>query len=300
MKSEPAIQTRQLTKVYAGRTVVDAVNLHVPRGSIYGYLGANGAGKTTTIRMLLNLHKADSGTIHVLNQPLSAFAAVAPRIGYAPGEIRLYDELTGLETLEYYQGFLSGPAVLRKPLCEALKMSADDLNKKVRYYSQGMKQKLLLIQAMQHDPELLILDEPSERLDPAIQMRLYEWLLGLKKRGRTIFFSSHNLPEVERLCDYIGIIKSGRLIVEEALDALKNRLKHKIRFVFTRPPDVLPEMPEAHWERLASDEAYLHYRGSIAPLWPQLSGLPVQQIDVPESPLEAFFMDYYRREGTVS
>ncbi len=300
MSAQIAIRTRNLSKSYNGVPAVQDINLQVPAGTIYGYLGANGAGKTTTIRMLLNLHKPDTGDIRMLNHAMDQFAHIAPRIGLAPSDIRLYDEMTGTETLNYFQRFLPGTAVLRPKMCDALRMTERDLNKKVRYYSQGMKQKLLLIQAMQHDPDLLILDEPSERLDPAMQMRLYELLTEFKNRGKTVFFSSHNLPEVERICDYIGIIKNGRLIEQDALTTLKARLKHVLYFVFGKANPVLPQFPGAHWHITSPYEAELHYRGTLEPIWRRLSGLPVKQIEIRESALESFFMEYYRAQGKTS
>ncbi|HHM01892.1 MAG TPA: ABC transporter ATP-binding protein, partial [Caldithrix abyssi] len=271
------------------------INLQVPSASIFGYLGANGAGKTTTIRMILNLQKPTEGTVSLFGRPQEAFGAIAPRIGVVPGEVRLYEDMTGLETLDYFQSFLEGPPLLRARLAEALKMSSSDLTKKVRAYSQGMKQKLLLIQAMQHDPDLLILDEPSERLDPLIQMRLYELLADFKSRGKTVFFSSHNLPEVERICDHIGIIKDGELIVQDEIETLKKKLPRTIRVTFRR------EMPAGELEKsglnftvLSPRQADLHIRGSFEEVWPRLCKMPLSNMDMPESPLESFFMDYYR------
>jgi len=295
MSSVAAIQCRRLSKKYGSFTAVKQINLQVPSASIFGYLGANGAGKTTTIRMILNLQKPTEGTVSLFGHSTKEFGRIAPRIGVVPGEVRLYEDMTGLETLDYFQSFLDGPPLLRTRLTETLKMTSSDLTKKVRAYSQGMKQKLLLIQAMQHDPDLLILDEPSERLDPLIQMRLYELLADFRSRGKTVFFSSHNLPEVERICDHIGIIKDGELIVQDEIETLKKKLPRTIRVTFRR------EMPTGELEKsglnftvLSPRQADLHIRGSFEEIWPRLCKMPLSNMDMPESPLESFFMDYYR------
>ena len=290
-----AIETKSITKSFGDFKAVDAVDLQVPQGSIYGYLGANGSGKTTTIRMLLNLLKTDSGSIEVLGEPLpQSFNTVAPRIGVVPGEIKLYEELTGLQILDYFQGFLSGKAVLRSQLTSDFKLEEKDLNKKVRYYSQGMKQKLLLIQAMQHDPDLLILDEPSERLDPLIQNILYDYLKAFQARGKTVFFSSHNLPEVEKVCDHIGIIKDGQLLVQDKIEDLREKLPRKVKISFKKKIN-LAEFNDPSFSIIQSNDKSLELKitGSMAPLMQLLKKYDVQDLEIPESPLESFFMKYY-------
>ena len=228
-----AIRTNQITKTYAGQKAVDSVSIQVPAGSVYGYLGANGAGKTTTIRMLLSLIKAESGSIELLGKPVPAdYNRIAPKIGIVPGEVLLYEELTGYEMLNYLQNFLKEPPVLRDQLINDFKFSQKDLHKKIRYYSQGMKQKILLIQAMQHNPDLLIFDEPSEKLDPLMQNVFYDYISLFKKQEKTIFLSSHNLPEVEKVCDQIGIIKDGKLLVQDKIDYLKKQLPRLIKIRF--------------------------------------------------------------------
>ena len=235
-----AIKTQSITKTYNGQKAVDNVAIHVPESSVYGYLGANGAGKTTTIRMLLNLIKPDFGSIEMLKYPVpDKFYTIAPRIGIVPGEITVYEELTGRGLLDYMQGFLKREAVFRKRLLDDFKLSTRDLNKKIRHYSQGMKQKILLVQAMQHNPDLLILDEPSEKLDPLMQNVFYSYISEFKQKGKTIFLSSHNLPEVEKVCDYIGIIKDGQLLVQDEISELKERLPRLVKITFKQ--DVNPE-----------------------------------------------------------
>jgi len=290
-----AIKTKSISKYFDDFKAVDSVDLQVPQGSIYGYLGANGSGKTTTIRMLLNLLKSDSGTIEVLNKSLPKyFKNVAPQIGIVPGEIKLYEELTGLQTLDYFQGFLPGKPTMRSRLTSDFNLQKNDLNKKVRYYSQGMKQKLLLIQAMQHNPDLLILDEPSERLDPLIQNILYEYLKDFQSRGKTVFFSSHNLPEVEKVCDHIGIIKDGQLLVQDKIEDLKGKLPRIIKIAFKEK--INPAEFKSNSFSIvqsANKSIELKINGPLEPLMQVLKKYDVQDLEIPESSLESFFMKYY-------
>ncbi|MCB0284128.1 MAG: ABC transporter ATP-binding protein [Calditrichae bacterium] len=292
-----AIQTRALTKSFNNFTAVDQVDLEVPVGSIYGYLGANGAGKTTTIRMLLDLIRPDSGSLEILGHKMpESFSRFANKIGVVPGEIRLYEELTGRETLDYFQGFLQSKPILRENLLRDLKLKTSDLDKKVRYYSQGMKQKLLLIQAMQHNPDLLILDEPSERLDPLIQQVLYKYINEFSNQGKTVFFSSHNLPEVEKICDHIGIIKDGKLLVQERIEDLKSRLPRQVIVKFNGHFKIadFKKIPGLSLIAHSKNTLEMSVEGELGPLLHVLKDYDVSDLDFPESSLEHFFMTYYR------
>ncbi|KAA3610443.1 MAG: ABC transporter ATP-binding protein [Calditrichaeota bacterium] len=290
-----AIKTHSISKSFDTFKAVDSVNLQVPNGSIYGYLGANGSGKTTTIRMLLNLLKVDSGSIEILGNPLpKSFVKIAPKIGVVPGEIKMYEELTGVQTLDYFQGFLPGKPVLRSQLTNDFKLTEVDLSKKVRYYSQGMKQKLLLIQAMQHDPQLLILDEPSERLDPLIQNILYDYIMDFQSRKKTVFFSSHNLPEVEKICDHIGIIKDGRLLVQDKISDLKEKLPRVVKITFKEKINFADFNTNSFKVIESFDKTLqLKIQGSMQPLMQLLKKYDVNDLEIPESSLESFFMKYY-------
>lgn len=293
---EFAIKSEQLTKIYASQNVVENVNLRVPYGSVYGYLGANGAGKTTTIRMLLSLLKAHRGSIEILGYSLpGGFPFIAGRIGYVPGEIILYEELSGIEFLDYLQNFLGKKPSFRERLLSDFKLEKRDLTKKIRYYSQGMKQKLLLIQAMQHNPDLLIFDEPSEGLDPLIQGVLYNYISEFKEQGKTVFFSSHNLPEVEKICDHIGFVKDGRLLVQEKLADLKKRLPRIFKISFNEK--INQEDFSTHSFEimvLKEKELWLKLNGPMEPLMKILNRYKVYNIEMPSTVLEAFFMDYYK------
>ena len=183
---------------------------------MFGFLGPNGAGKSTTIRLLLGFLHPTSGSGRVLGLDIVRDSVpIRRRIGYLPGGIALYDTLSGERLLDYLAELTGRPPVRRRELCDRLELSSSTLKRLVRDYSRGMRQKIGIVQALQHDPELAILDEPSEGLDPLMQRAFYEILDALKAEGRTIFFSSHVLSEVERVCDRVAIVRQGRLVALE-------------------------------------------------------------------------------------
>jgi len=291
-----AIKTSQITKIYNTQKAVDDVNLQVPGGCVFGYLGANGAGKTTTIRMMLNLIKPDAGSIEILGKSIpDEFNAITNKIGVVPGEITLYEELRGHETLTYFQDFLKTEPVLKERLLADFKLNKRDLDKKVRHYSQGMKQKILLVQAMQHNPDLLILDEPSEKLDPLMQNVFYDYLREFKNNGKTVFLSSHNLPEVEKVCDYIAIIKDGRLLVQNKIDDLKRNLPRVIKLTFKQkinPQDF--DLETVNIIKAEEKALNLKISGPLEPLLTVLKKYKTYNLEIPESPLESYFMEFYK------
>jgi len=296
-----AIKTSNITKIYHSHKAVNQVNIEVPPGCVYGYLGANGAGKTTTIRMMLNLIKPDDGQIEILGNKLPEyFNSITRRLGIVPGEITLYEELTGYEILNYFQGFLHSEALLKDQLLADFKLSHKDLNKKVRHYSQGMKQKILLVQAMQHNPDLLILDEPSEKLDPLMQNVFYEYIREFRNKGKTIFLSSHNLPEVEKVCDNIGIIKDGSLMVQDKIDELKKDLPRIVKLSFkekANPQDF--KMEGITIIKAAESQLDLKIKGPLESLLKILTKYKTHNLEIPESPLESYFMEFYRSDSDI-
>ena len=293
-----AIKTSNITKIYKDQKAVDDVNIQVPTGCVYGYLGANGAGKTTTIRMLLNLIKPDNGNIEVLGIKIPhQFNSVSSRIGVVPGEITIYEELTGHEILNYFQGFLKTDPYLKSQLLADFKLKDRDLNKKVRQYSQGMKQKILLVQAMQHNPDLLILDEPSEKLDPLMQNVFYEYIKEFKNMHKTVFLSSHNLPEVEKVCDNIGIIKDGRLLTQDKVNNLKTDLPRLVKITFNESINKKDFIIDSTSIIKATDNKLeLKIKGPLEPLMRVLQKYKTHNLEMPESPLESYFLEFYKTE----
>jgi ABC-2 type transport system ATP-binding protein len=228
------IQARQLTKSYGPfRGIVD-VDLEVNEGEIFGFLGPNGAGKTTTIRILLDLIRATSGSAKVFGIDSTADpVAIHRRIGYLPGEWNLYDRLTGAETIRYFANLRGNvdPAYAAG-LVERLDL---DPSRRFREYSRGNKQKVGLIVALQHRPELLILDEPTAGLDPLVQQTFNELLFEARGAGRTVFLSSHIISEVERTCDRVAIIREGRIVRLDTVEGVRALAAHEVELRFAAP-----------------------------------------------------------------
>lgn len=225
------IQTEQLTKYYGRARGILDLDLCVREGEVYGYLGPNGAGKTTTIRTLLGFLCPTAGraTIFGLDTYRDA-VAVHRRIGYLPGELALYPKLTGGQFLRY---MASLRGVTDWAYAEHLTERLDvDLTRRVDRLSHGNRQKLGLLQAFMHRPDLLVLDEPTSGLDPLGQQTFFEMVHEARQRGQTVFLSSHILPEAERLCDRVGIIRDGRLVAVEAVAALKQKALRRIEIAF--------------------------------------------------------------------
>jgi len=207
-----AIETEGLTFRYAGGVGVSGVDLEVERGEIFGFLGPNGAGKTTTIRMLLDLLRPQRGTVRVLGVDVRAGGGeLRRRIGFLPGDLALPVGLSGAQALDLFAELARRPAVRREEVLDRVGFPRHALARKVKSYSTGMRQMIGLACALQHEPELLILDEPTTGLDPLVRDAVLGLLRDARGRGQTVFLSSHVLDEVERLCDRVGVIHAGRL-----------------------------------------------------------------------------------------
>src|SRR5688500_9690622 len=227
--STAAISTRALTKHYGSIRALTDLSLDVRQGETFGFLGPNGAGKSTTIRTLLGYLHATSGQASVLGMDVATQSVEIRRLtGDLPGGTALYDALSGEQVLDYIGDMQGRQPHRRAELCERLELPASALKRKVRDYSRGMRQKIGVVPALQHDPELAILDEPTEGLDPLMQQAFYGILDDLRREGRSIFFSSHVLHEVERLCDRVAIIRAGRLMAIHDVGELLARRRRRV------------------------------------------------------------------------
>src|SRR4051812_31268902 len=207
-------------------------------------MGPNGAGKSTFIRLLLGFLHATSGSARVLGLDIARDSVeIRRRTGYLPGGIALYDGMTGERQLDYLAELSGREPIRRRDLCDRLELSKRTLSRPIRDYSRGMRQKIGIVQALQHDPQLAILDEPSEGLDPLMQRAFYEILDELKRDGRTIFFSSHVLSEVERVCDRVAIIRRGRLVAVEDMSTILARHKRNVTMHLQGAPPPLDAVP---------------------------------------------------------
>ncbi|MFD1585870.1 ABC transporter ATP-binding protein [Halorientalis brevis] len=213
----PAIETTALTKRYGETVAVDALDLAVPEGVVYGFLGPNGAGKTTTMRMLTSLTRPTSGTASVAGVSVTDRERLIQRVGYLPEEPPLYNELTAREQLTYVAGLRDLPSGHAEERIEDLLARldlADDADRRIDTYSKGMRQKTAFIQSLLHDPDVLFLDEPTSGLDPRAARTIRTMIDGLADEGATIFLSTHILPVVDEHADTVGVLSDGRLVAE--------------------------------------------------------------------------------------
>ncbi|MRS11666.1 MAG: ABC transporter ATP-binding protein [Actinobacteria bacterium] len=275
--------------------------MSVPEGAVYGFLGPNGSGKTTTIRCLLGMLKPTSGEARVLGHKIALDgAAERTRIGYVAGEVRLYEHETGHWHIDYVAGFRGGRGALADDLIERFEF---DPSKKVKELSKGNKQKLALILGMAHDPELLILDEPTSGLDPLNQESVYDVIDERVAAGRTVFLSSHVLSEVERVCDRVGIIRTGRLAAEEDMRGLLGKRLRHLEIAFAEPtgPAFLADLPGVDSLTSVSDRVLkARVKGdAIDPVLKRIAARQVDDIRIQQASLEDVFLEFYRGDDSA-
>jgi beta-exotoxin I transport system ATP-binding protein len=274
---------------------LEDLSIEVREGEIFGFLGPNGAGKSTTIRLLLGFIHPSAGSGSVLGLDVVRDSVeIRRRSGYLPGGIALYDTMSGEDLLDYL-GNLTGRAPARRAeLCERLEMPASTLKRLVRDYSRGMRQKIGIIQALQHDPELAILDEPTEGLDPLMQRAFYGILDDLHAAGRTIFFSSHVLSEVERVCDRVAIVRRGRLVALEDVEALLARRKRNVEMRVDGAAPALGTVPGVTSFEVAPDGLITcHLEGDVGPFMAALRDVRVVDLTIEPAHLEEAFLELY-------
>ena len=291
--SVPVISVANLTKYYGDTAGVKDINFSVNRGEIFGFLGPNGAGKTTTIRLLLHLLRPTSGKISIFNgEDCGRPVDILKRCGYLPGEFTAYSQMTGIEFLSYAAAVRGADPSAQRKLIDRFKISRENLNKKIKKLSHGTLQKLGIIQALFHRPELIILDEPTTGLDPLMQDEFYHLLREYQQGGSTILFSSHNLPEVEKICSRVAIIREGRLVALEALEVLKKKLYRRMELTLRKEVDDL-NIPHARLIKKTGLKYSFLVKGDMDLLLKELAGLPIEDMLLPEADLEEIFMAYY-------
>ena len=293
-----AIRTRGLTKVYrGGPTAVRELDLAVRTGEIFGFLGPNGAGKTTTIRILLDLLRPTSGEVSVLGlDPRRDGVELRRRIGYLPGDLALYPKLTAGETIEYLASLRNGAG--RARVAELAERLGLRLERPVGTLSHGNRQKVGLVQAFMHDPELLVLDEPTGGLDPLLQQEFHRLVEEAAAAGCTVFLSSHVLSEVERVADRVGILRGGQLVALEEMAALKERATRRLQVELGAPVDAstFARLPNVRDAQANGIHLRLVVEGSVDAVVKALAEHEVVTITSHEPDLEEVFLDYYREE----
>ena len=291
-----AIATEGLTKRYGPTLALDALDLTVPPGEVYGYLGPNGAGKTTTIRLLLGLHRPSAGRAELFGvdawgDPVRAHE----RVAYVAGEPFLWPSMTGAETLEFL-GRLHGAVdvAYRDQLVERYQL---ETRKKVRALSKGNRQKVQLVAALATRADLLLLDEPTSGLDPLMEVAFRESIGEAKERGQTVFLSSHILSEVEATCDRVGILRAGRLVDQGTLAELRHLSAQTIEVTFAGQAPHLDSLPGVAVTSDGADTLRFDVTGDVGPLIDTLAGHPVRTLTSHQPSLEEIFLHHYDSSG---
>lgn len=297
--SEPVIATEDLTVTYGRHRGIVEVNLAVEEGEVFGFLGPNGAGKTTAQRVLLDIIRPTRGRARIFGQDCQADGpALRRRVGYLPGELRLYPNLRGREFLDLLAS-LCGKQVdrqYRRRLYERLDL---DPGRRIKEYSAGNRQKVGIVAAFMGQPDLLVLDEPTSGLDPLVQQTVHELVKEARDAGRTVFFSSHILPEVQKVCDRVGIIRDGRLIKTERVETL-------MRQQFKRLHLTLREQPSAETfaiagvreQRREGATVILEIRQNLEQVMAAAAPLGIVDVETLPVTLEEVFLAYYSHESS--
>jgi ABC-2 type transport system ATP-binding protein len=299
LNGQPAIAATGLSKDYGSGRGLFGLDLEVHPGEVFGFLGPNGAGKSTTMRLLLDLIKPTSGSARILGlDTVSESLELRRRVGFLPGDLALYPKLTGRAVLDYLARLRGGvdPSV-RDSLAERF---AADLDRPVHQLSTGNRQKLGLIQAFMHEPDVLILDEPIAGLDPLVQQSFHALLREVSEQGRTVFLSSHTLSEVERVTQRLAILRRGRLVVIDSLENLRKVAVHRLEIEFAEAVDPTEwrALPMVKDVGANGNVLTVSFEGSADAVVKAAAAHEVRAIRPREDDLEAIFLRYYRETET--
>ena len=296
----PVIQVQHLTKSYGRVRALRGIDLLVQPGEIFGFLGPNGAGKTTTIRCMLDMIRPDGGKVVILGlNPQADPVAVQARTGYLPGEMQYYENLTSERQLRFFNDMRGGRAEWGYMVQLANRLSLD-LRQPIKNLSKGNKQKVGVIQALMHRPELLLLDEPTSGLDPLMQQEVLNLLREANATGTTIFFSSHIMSEVESLAGRVAIIRSGEIVEITNTSSLTHTSVNRITIRFKRPTDftAIAAVPKVELlSHVDQTSLTLQVTGDMEQLIQTLSHLPVLDLETERPSLEDVFLTYYKEEA---
>jgi ABC-2 type transport system ATP-binding protein len=300
MVEPPALAVRDLTKSYAGFMALRGVTLEVRKAEIFGFLGPNGAGKTTAIRCMLDLIRPTTGSIRVLGlDPQVEPVAVRARVGYLPGELRLDDNMTPEAALRFFNALRHGKAdwSFVRRLAERLNL---ELDRPIKQFSKGNKQKVGVVQALMHRPELLLLDEPTSGLDPLVQHEVLRLVAEARADGATVFFSSHVLSEVQEIAERVAILRQGQIVDVAETSSLINRAIRRVRVRFKETSDtaVIAGLPGV--KVLSRDErgsVLFQVEGEMDGLIKALGAFRVSDFETERPSLEEIFLAYYESDG---
>jgi ABC-2 type transport system ATP-binding protein len=288
------LEITDLTKYFGSTRAVDGLSLQVKKGEIYGFLGPNGAGKTTTIRMILDILRPNTGRVKLFGDEKPGSLRARRKIGFLSSDMALDEELTGRQYLQYVEGAYAKPCQAKAAeLAERLDAKLDV---KIGSYSRGNRQKLLLIAALMHDPELLVLDEPTSGFDPLVQETFIQLIGAFRDGGGTVFMSSHILGEVQQLCDRVGFIRAGKLVGESEVSALQNTARKvvKVKGMHKTKGQLRGLAEVAHDKNTIT----YTYEGDANLLIRYFADQQFRDIVIEQPDLEETFIDYYQHEDT--
>ena len=287
------IETFDLTMYYGQRRGIEGVNLQVEQGEVFGFLGPNGAGKTTTLRTLLDVIRPTRGRATIFGLDCQKHGVeIRRRVGYIPGELNLYGHMTGRQYLDLVASLRGdNNHAYRQSLCERLDL---DTSRPIKNYSRGNKQKVGIVAAFMGQPDLLILDEPTTGLDPLVQQTVMQLVREAQADGRTVFFSSHILPEVQAVCQRVGIIREGRLVTMASVETLTKQQFHRIRFTFDQIPPVGAFVLPGVEEKGRDDGVILlEVHDHLAQVMTAAATYHIRDIETLPITLEEVFLTYY-------
>ena len=286
------LEIKNLTKYYGNIVGVKNLSLSLNVGEIFGFIGPNGAGKSTTIRSIMNLINKTNGTILINGKEFAKDDVfLKEMIGYLPSEIHLYEDLTVKEMLDYHELFYKKK--IHKRRIELVKRLKLDETKKIEELSLGNLKKLGIVLAFMHEPKLLILDEPTSGLDPIMQQNFYELLKEEKEKGTTIFYSTHILNEVSKLCDRVGIIKEGQLLKVETIEEIRNK---NLTFVTIESPEIEKIINRLKLNVISKENNTIKFKNELTSnlLIKELANFQIERILIEEATLEDIFLHYYK------
>lgn len=286
------LEIKNLTKYYGKTLAVKDLSLELKQGEIFGFIGPNGAGKSTTIRSIMNLVNKTKGEVYFLGETLTKDnLKLKEQIGYLPSEVVLYEDLTIKEMLDYHESFYKKDLnKRRKELVKKLKLEE---SKKIEDLSLGNQKKLGIVIALMHEPKLLILDEPTSGLDPIMQQVFYELLQEEKEKGTTIFYSTHILSEISKICDRVGIIKEGKLLKVETIKELQNKNLNIVTIKSNEIDEIIKTL-KIDVEKI--DEITIKFKNTLSSdkLIKLLSNYKIENLLIEEPTLEDIFLHYYK------
>jgi ABC-2 type transport system ATP-binding protein len=301
MDPVPALRAEGLTKRFASTLAVDDLTLAVPPGEVFGFLGPNGAGKSTTIRLVLGLLQPSAGAAWIFDDPVADVERAHRHLAYVPADVALWPTFTGQECLDLMAGLGPGTDVgYRDELVQRFEL---DTGKRARAYSTGNRQKVALVAAFATRAPLLVLDEPTSGLDPLMEREFRRCIAEAAERGQAVFLSSHQLAEVEAVCQRVGILRSGRLVEVAGIEELRRLQRTEVIVDLARPApelDRLADLPGVADLRRTSDlQVTMSLTGPPGPVLRALGEADVVRLDVREPSLEEIFLEYYGEVGQV-